>query len=215
MHRRNFLKVSGVSLTGLLIADFVKAQNKKIHVIQMPGAVEILSGDQYYSLHSSDRRTWNYKDIVVSLQSLNDKVSIDIQSPSLSLKEVKLSWKHNTTNTAKILGDHWERTYGDVSWQNINPSKKLPWYCIVHDDNNTTCFGVKTGCNTICYWQITNDKLQLTLHTRTGGDGLQLKNRTLHAADIVTTQNESNENAFATVRRFCKQMCDHPRLTVK
>jgi alpha-galactosidase len=213
MHRRNFLKVSGASLAGLLISDFVKSQNKKIHIIQMPDMVEILSGDQYYSLQTSDQHTWKYKDVVVELKSLSDKVSADVQSPSLALKEVRLSWKHNTTNTAKILGDHWERTYGDVSWQNINGSKKLPWYCVAHNDNNTTCFGVKTGGNTICYWQLSNDKLQLTLNTRTGGDGVELKNRTLHAADIVTTQNETNENAFATVRRFCKQMCDHPILT--
>jgi alpha-galactosidase len=36
----------------------------------------------------------------------------------------------------------------------------------------------------------------------------------LHTADIVTTKNESSENAFATVRRFCKQMCNDPK-TVK
>ena len=48
-----------------------------------------------------------------------------------------------------------------------------------------------------------------------GGNGVQLTHRKLHAADIVTTQNEGNENVFATVRRFCTQMCDNPRLTEK
>jgi alpha-galactosidase len=88
-------------------------------------------------------------------------------------------------------------------------------YCVAHDSNNTVCFGVKTGCNSICSWQITKDTLQLTLDTRTGGNGVQLKDRALHAADIVTTEKQGNENVFATVRRFCSQMCDAPRLTEK
>ena len=97
----------------------------------------------------------------------------------------------------------------------MNTSAKLPWYCVISDDNNTTCFGVKTGCKAICSWQVSDNTLQLTLDTRTGGNGVHLNNRKLHAADIVTTQNESSENAFATVRRFCSQMCDNPRLTEK
>ena len=215
MHRRHFIKTTGLSLAGLVISDFTVAGGKKNHTIQMPDVVEIFSGDQYFLLRSSDQHTWTYKDVIIGIKKLNDKIAVHVQSPTMALKEVKLSWKYNFKNSASILGDHWERTYGDVSWQKINSSKKLPWYCIAHDGNNTICFGVKTGCNTICSWQIANDTLKLTFDTRSGGNGVQLNTRTLYAADIVTTQNEGNENVFATVRRFCSQMCDNPRLTEK
>ena len=215
MHRKHFIKISSLSLAGLLIADFTKAGSRKTHVLQMPDAVEILSEDKYILLQSSDKQKWVYKDVVVYLKKMNDRIEVYVQSPTMLLKEVRLSWKYATSNTATILGDAWERTYGTISWQKINETKKLPWYCVAHQDDNTICFGVKTGCNTICSWQIANDKLQLTLDTRTGGNGVQLNDRTLHAADIVTTQNEGNENVFATVRRFCTQMCDNPRLTEK
>jgi alpha-galactosidase len=211
MHRKHFLKISTLSLTGLLISDYIKAHGKTPHTLQMPDAIEILLDDKYISLQSSDKQKWIYKDVIVEFKKLDDRIEVSVQSPTMPLKEVRLSWKYATTNTSTILGDAWERTYGDISWGKIDASKKLPWYCVAHDDNNTICFGVKTGCNTICFWQIANDKLQLTLDTRTGGNGVQLHNRTLHAADIVTTQNEGNENAFATVRRFCTQMCDSPR----
>ena len=59
---------------------------------------------------------------------------------------------------------------------------------------------------------VADNNLELTLDTRTGGNGVQLGNRKLNAAEIVTTKNEDNENVFATVRRFCKQMCDKPRI---
>ncbi|KAA9040720.1 hypothetical protein FW778_01380 [Ginsengibacter hankyongi] len=215
MHRKNFIKISSFSLASLLIADFTKAGSRKTHVLQMPDGVEILSEDKYILLQSSDKQKWVYKDVIVDLKKMNDRIEVYVQSPTLVLKEVRLSWKYATSNTATILGDAWERTYGTISWQKINETKKLPWYCIAHDANSTICFGVKTGCNTICSWKIANDKLQLALDTRTGGNGVQLHNRTLHAADIVTTKNEGNENVFATVRRFCTQMCDNPRLTEK
>ena len=138
MHRRHFIKTSGLSLAGLLITDFVKAGDKKKYIIQMPDVVEILTTDHYISLHTADQQTWNYKDISIELKKLNDVINVYVQSPTIALKEVKLSWKYNFKNSASILGDHWERTYGDVSWQKINSSKKLPWYCIARDGNNTT-----------------------------------------------------------------------------
>ncbi len=215
MNRRNFLQLSGASFASLLISDFMKDGSKKIHIIQMPDEVKILSGDKYFSLLSSDQHTWTYQNVIVELKALTNKVSIFTQSPTITLQEVKLIWKYSIQHKTKILGDHWERTYGDVSWQQINTSKKLPWYCVEYDDNNTTCLGVKTGCNAICYWQVAVNSLQLTLDTRTGGNGVQLGNRKLNGVEIVTTKNEDSENVFATVRRFCKQMCDHPRLPAK
>ncbi len=217
MRRRHFIKVSTLSLTGLLIADYIKAGGKKTYTLQMPDAVEIFYDDNHVLLNSSDKQKWIYKDVIIELKKLNERIEVYAQSPTIALKEVSLSWKYNFANNPDILGDAWERTYGDISWQKINNTqpKKLPWYCVTHDGNNAICFGVKTGCNTICSWQITSKKLQLTLDTRTGGNGVKLNSRTLHAADIVATQNEGNENVFATVRRFCTQMCENPRLTEK
>jgi alpha-galactosidase len=215
MQRKHFIKISTLSLAGLLINDFTKAGYKKNLVIQFPDEVKILVDDTFFLLQSSDHQTWKYKEVIVELKNNDDRLQVSVQSPQMALKEVKLSWKHATADTASILGDAYERTYGDISWQTINETKKLPWYCVAHDDNSTLCFGVKTGCNSICCWQISKDNLQLTLDVRNGGNGVQLKTRKLHAADILTTTNENNENTFATVRRFCSMMCDNPRLPEK
>ncbi len=212
MNRRHFIKISGASLATLLVSNYVKAEGISPTVIQMPDAVKILSGDDYLPLQSSDKQTWTYRDVIVRLKPNKDSVSVFIQSPTIPLKEVQLSWKYTTPKEAKILGDAWERTYGDVSFQPIDATKKLPWYCVEVNANNTTCFGVKTGCSAFCYWRVAENNLELNLDTRTGGVGVQLGTRMLHAADIVTTKNIDKENAFATVRRFCKQMCDKPRL---
>jgi alpha-galactosidase len=211
LNRRNFIQLTGVSLASLLVSDFIKAEGRKLTLMQMPDEVKIRSGDVDYSLQSSDKQTWNFRDIIVKLKNTKDSVLILVHSPTLALQEVRLSWKIPAVKNAVVLGDAWERTYGDISWQQINATKKLPWYCIEHDENNTICFGVKTGCSAICYWGVADNNLQLNLDTRSGGSGVQLGGRMLNAAEIVTTKNEDNENAFATVRRFCKQMCDKPR----
>jgi alpha-galactosidase len=214
MNRRNFIQLTGASLATLLVSDFVNAEGRKTNLIQMPDEVKIRSGDVDFSLQSSDKQTWIFRDVVVKLKNTKDSVAVLVHSSSLALQEVQLSWKIPAIKNAIVLGDAYERTYGDVSWQQINATKKLPWYCIEHDESNTICFGVKTGCSAICYWRIADNNLQLNLDTRSGGSGVQLGDRMLNAVEIVTTKNEGSENAFVTVRRFCKQMCDAPR-TVK
>jgi alpha-galactosidase len=211
LNRRNFIQVTGTSLAALLVSNYIKAEGLGITTIQLPDAVKILSGNDYLSMQSSDKLTWHYRDVIVKLKNNKDSVTVFIQSPTLPLKEVQLLWTYTAPKEVKILGDAWERTYGDVGFESINATKKLPWYCIEYDQNNTTCFGVKTGCSAICYWRVVENNLELNLDTRNGGNGVFLGTRMLRAADIVTTKNDSKENVFATARRFCKQMCDKPR----
>lgn len=181
----------------------------------MPDEVNLLSGNEYLPMHTTDGTAWIYKDVVVKTKKLKDAVAVHIQSPSTALTEVQLSWRFASQKQARVLGDAWERTYADIAFKPVGVSGKMPWYAIVHDQSNTTCFGVKTGCNSFCYWHIAEGKLHLNLDTRNGGAGVLLGDRTLHAVDIVTAKKQGNENVFATVRRFCKQMCDKPLTVAK
>ncbi|HJP63872.1 MAG TPA: hypothetical protein VJ844_10535, partial [Mucilaginibacter sp.] len=80
---------------------------------------------------------------------------------------------------------------------------------------STTGYGVKTGCNTICWWTLSSDAVELVMDTASGGIGVQLGQRELHAADIITTESNTGESAFTTTQRFCKMMCPDPRLPQK
>jgi len=211
LNRRHFIKLSGASLSSLLLSNYVKATGIGATLIQMPDEVKVLPADIYYSLQSPDKLTWNGRDIFIKLKNAKDAVSVLIHSPTIALKEVQLVWKIPGLKNANVLGDAWERTYGDISWQPVTVTKKLPWYCVEHNNDSTVCFGVKTGCAAICYWRVADDSLQLNLDIRNGGNGVQLGDRMLNAAEIVTAKNTDKENAFATVRRFCRQMCNAPQ----
>jgi alpha-galactosidase len=212
MQRRHFIKLTGASVGGLLISQWSHAEGNSIQTINMPDNVYIQTGDQWLPAQSTDQYLWAHRDTSIQLKKINDGVSVYIQSPSLSLQSVKLSWKYAQKSTTQLLGDHWERTYGDVHWQPAESTRKIPWYCILHDDTTATCFGVKTGCNSICYWQLGDGKMHLILDTHSGGNAVRLGERSLHAATIITTKNSSRENVFSTGQRFCRLMCEKPQL---
>jgi len=139
-------------------------------------------------------------------------MGVYIQSAKTALRGIRFKWKYSTSSNSKILGDSWERTYGDAGWKTVDLQVKNPWYVLLHDDTHTACFGVKTGCNTICWWSLDPQSIELTMDTQSGGVGVELGGRTLHAADIITTPGAADETPFLTAQRFCKLMCPQSRL---
>lgn len=178
----------------------------------MPDEVWVQSGADWFKLTSSNQSTYTYKDVIVTLQHAGSVLSVAVQCPTLPLNNIRLDWKHAITTSTSCLVDHWERTYGDVGWLTPAANKKMPWYFIQHDDAGAACFGVQTGPNTICHWQLNDSKLQLFMDARNGGNGVQLGARKLHAANIITTKNTAGETLFTTAQRFCKLMCTKPLL---
>ena len=212
MNRRHFVKLSSTTAAAILFSRLTSLADNKTNIIHMPDEVWAQSGTDWFKLTASNSSIYIYKDIQVRLRQNENALAVFTVSPTLQLNAVRLKWKHSLNQPTKVLGDHWERSYGDLAWKAPHATAKNPWYVLLHDDKDTTCFGVKTGCNSICWWAVGNDTLELTMDTASGGMGVLLGQRELHAADIVTTQNTANENAFATARRFCKIMCPVQRL---
>ena len=211
MNRRNFVRLSGTALAGLLVVKQNYAASKSFKFVKLPSNVLIKLDDGIHSLISSGSDKWMYKDVTIYLKHTTDALSVQVSAP-YPLHEVILKWDYTTQKNTTVLGDHWERTYGDVFFQPPVFERKLPWYFIQHNEKNTVCFGVKTGCNTICHWQLNEGLMQLTMDTRSAGVGVHLGERLLSCAEIITTETENNENTFATARRFCSMMCEKPRL---
>ncbi|MCR8559086.1 hypothetical protein KXD93_15625 [Mucilaginibacter sp. BJC16-A38] len=210
MHRRNFVKLSATTMAALLFSRITYA-NGSTALMNTPDEVWGQAGADWFQFKSSGNN-FVYRDIEVSLKVNGHSTGVYIQSPTSHLTGIRLKWKHQTQSAVQILGDHWERSYGDLAWKTLGGSTKNPWYVLFNDSGHTACFGVKTGADAICWWAVTQNSLELTLDTHSGGAGVQLGTRKLHAADIITTQSGIGENAFATDHRFCKMMCDKPRL---
>jgi alpha-galactosidase len=211
MNRRHFVKISAATSAALLFSRITSLADGANSVINLPDQVWAESGKDWFELKLSNG-LYTYKQVEVTLKQNGDTLSVFVQSPGAELNAVRLKWKHETVAATKVLGDKWERSYGDLAWKAPDGGVKNPWYAILYDGSQSACFGVKTGCNAICWWSVKNDSLELTLDTQSGGVGVQLRARKLHAADVITTKSKEGENPFATTQRFCRLMCPVPRL---
>jgi len=211
MNRRHFVKLSATTSAAILFSRITSAADSG-HLINMPGGVWAQAGAEWFKLQPKGNLRYAYKDTEVSLKVNGNALGVYVQSPVTALTGIRLKWNYEVNQHAKVLGDSWERTYGDVAWKNPDAAVKNPWYVLLHDERHTACFGVKTGCNAMCWWKLNPESIELTLDTRSGGNGVELGNRKLHAADIITTQSTPTETPFLTARRFCRLMCEKQRL---
>ena len=212
MNRRHFVKISAATTTAVLFSRITSLASGSVPVMNLPDEVWAKSGADWFQLKHSNSTAYIYKHIEVSLKQNGDALSVYVQSPGVQLNTVRLKWKHETAQSAGVLGDHWERSYGDLAWKNQDADTKNPWYVVLHDGKQSACFGVKTGCNSICWWTIKNDSIELTMDTQSGGVGVVLGQRKLHAADVITTKSIDGETPFITTQRFCRLMCPVTRL---
>ena len=212
MNRRHFVQISGTTLAGLLFLKQSLAGDPPVHLVRLPSTVMVKLDDGLHLLAPSGADQWDYKDVRVFTRYAGEALKIIVQSPREPLHKIILKWDYPQDTNTRILGDHWERSYGDLFFQPNLFGRKLPWYFIQHNGKSTVCFGVKTGSNSICYWQMGNGSMQLSLDTRSAGIGVSLGERTLNCAEVVATRSTPAENAFGAARRFCGMLCEKPRL---
>ncbi|HEY4334728.1 MAG TPA: hypothetical protein VGM89_02495, partial [Puia sp.] len=210
MDRRRFIRLTGLS-TASLVFTRLDAAGSAVQTIDFPTAVSVLSGGQWTALQGSGDR-WTQGPFEVLVQHSGGALDIRLRAPGKELEKVKLSWKQAFDGNTRYLGDQWERSYGDLQWGPVAESRKAPWYVLIHNGHETACFGVKTGARSIADWEVSQSELNLVLDTHSGGEGVLLGDRTLHAATIVTMKSKEGETPFATDHRFCRLLCDTPRL---
>ena len=130
MNRRHFIQVSGVSLASVLTSNsiFALPGEPLSWLIHFPDEVSAIINGQSIKLTSKDKEVWTYQALVVDMKTRNTGLEINIQAPKLSLSEVVLRWKTKRENVTTVLNDHWERTYGDISWHTAHATvhRRLP-----------------------------------------------------------------------------------------
>ena len=132
-----------------------------------------------------------------------------------AISAVTLSWEANFAPTAKVLGDAWERTYGDTYWRGICEKRDMPWYFLLNVDGRTEGWGVETQPNALAMWRATTNRVELVIDVRAGGRPVELKGRTLEAVRIVRGKSAAGESAWDFGHRFCRMMCPKPKLPKK
>ena len=214
MQRRRFLQVSGLSVASFLFIRVDPLTGNTVKGLRFPDSVIVRCHGEWILLQGA-AENWKYEDILVNFRENGDALSLFVSVTHRALEFIKCSWNQASPVSFKSLADHWERSYGDLAWESISNFRRAPWYILISDGAQTHAFGVKTGANSICSWQVSPEALDLVVDTNSGGSGVLLGERTLHAADIVTTENLPGENPFHTDVRFCRMMCAKAKLPVQ
>ncbi len=143
-------------------------------------------------------------DITLTID-IDKTLAATISSPKQAVKRVRLRWNQPTEKNVRILGDHWERSYGDLEFRGIVAERALPWYFVASDGYNVTCSGVLTGPNSLCYWNVDASGVTLTMDCRSGGVGVQLGDRSLLLAEIMF-DSYAAISEYEASRDFCRQL---------
>ena len=141
-----------------------------------------------------------------------NRLLVFLTSAAEPVSFVRLSWPVPLEEKALLLGDAWERGYGDLSWRRIDPDFVMPWYVMVYENGLTHGYGVETGCASMAHWKADGKAMILTLDVRNGGEGVLLNGRKLLAATVLCREGGSGEKPFEAAQAFCRMMCPHPRM---
>lgn len=147
-------------------------------------------------------------DAEVELTENNDCLDVYITAENALPEFIILRWNGRTDTPVSVLGDTWERSYGDLHWHGIEENKFMPWYFMATDGNFHTGYGVKTGCNSFVSFQFDDGGITAWIDVRNGSFGVHLDGRRLLACSFVCKK--YGGSAFAALCDFCHTMCEYP-----
>jgi alpha-galactosidase len=151
---------------------------------------------------------------VVDLDRTVAGQEVRVSCPTGPLSRVVLRWETNFPGDTIFLGDAWERSYGDLHWRFLQPERIMPWYFAAHQEASGRTFmaGVRTQPAALCFWTVDAVGISLWLDFRNGGGPARPGDRQLAAATIVTLATPKTESPHSALTRFCRRLCDAPRL---
>jgi alpha-galactosidase len=218
LSRRRFLACATASMMSAAAAPGQKSSTRSAAARGIPFEIEREPDDAavFCGIESRTDLTrrgeeWRAGDIVLQLSKDKAATSIVLSAPSIEPTHVRLRWKGSLPVDARILGDAWERSYGDLAWQGCRAERCLPWYAAISADDLTFAYGVLCGASAFAFWQVDTAGLTLWLDVRNGGSGVRLGQRALHVASVTSMQGKEGESALRMLTRFCALLSPRPR----
>ena len=224
--RREFLQQSAGVAAGLSIsgsegiqhddgAPLVLAAQPRtfLDLIRPPDTVIVqTTSTAERSLPRTGQGRWEEGGLLVTTVPDRRVLRLQLSSPSTAVRRLRLRWRGRLDGVRQLLGDAWERGYGDLEWRGFVPDRVMPWYFAAFDGRATHGYGVRTSAKAFCFWQADPQGISLWADVRSGGAPIELGSRTLTVCEIVCREGRADESAFSAVHAFCQEMCPRPKL---
>jgi alpha-galactosidase len=121
-----------------------------------------------------------------------------------------LRWEIEIPVGSRILGDAWERAYGNLGWTGLNPERCLPWYFLLRHGRKVEGMGVQTRPNAMVSFSVDPNGITAYLDLRCGGLGVDLGNRELEVCTFLA--HTYIGNSLEAARNFCALLSPDPIL---
>ena len=122
---------------------------------------------------------------------------------------VELQWNFASKDDVYVLGDAWERSYGELEFRKLcDIDRNMPWYFIATDKKTSFCFGVKTQPNAFVGFTYKADGIKALVDCRNGSCGVELNGRKTLLATFVYKKIALNLESFN-----CKILTDEKWIT--
>ena len=151
---------------------------------------------------------------------LTDGLTVRLKSEKSGVSFLTLRWNIPMRPNVKVLGDAWERGYGDLQWLPMDSTRGMPWYMAISNGSDrdpdtshrlTECFGVGVLPNALALWKCDGDGVTLILDLRNGCQPTLLGDRILDCATVYMKEYPAC-SAFSALKDFCQVMSPTPLL---
>jgi alpha-galactosidase len=181
-------------------------------VLRVPDLVTVFFEGGQADLRHAGNGVWQAPGLEVLTTPAGGQLHVTLAAPTVAAIRLRLRWHVDLSATRAFLGDHWERSYGDLEWRSEVPNRPMPWYFMAWNGTATAAFGVATAPSAFCFWNADRAGVTLWADVRSGGVGVQLGARVLPVCDVCVRPGRQGESPFAATRAFCRQMCRTPLL---
>ncbi len=181
----------------------------RLNVQRPPDMVTVFTEDGPREARAAGE-DWQASGTLLRIAPQENALAVALTQAEAPIVRIRLRWRGQLP-ALRVLGDHWERGYGDLEWRGIVPERPLPWYFVAWDGSAAMGCGVMTGANAICFWQVDEDGVSLWVDTRCGAVGF-LPKEPLELCRVVELPVCEGETPFAAACRLCGLLCPNPRL---
>ena len=150
-----------------------------------------------------------HRDAELEFFEKDNRLDVYITAEKSLPKFVVLRWNGSTDSRVSVLGDDWERSYGNLAWRGIEENRFMPWYFMISDGKMHTGYGVETGCNSFVSFEFDDSGITAWIDVRNGSFGVRLDGRKLLTCSFVCESYEGMSE-FSALYHFCRRMCSSP-----
>jgi alpha-galactosidase len=181
-------------------------------VFVQPGEAPPVQAGRAGDLDGTPRWTASEAEVRVSHRA-DGSLAVHVACPR-ELSRVVLRWRHSIAPGSLLMGDAWERSYGDLQWRPVQAERVLPWYWLAHDPatGQSRGAGVEVRPAAFCAWTVDPAGVSLWLDLRNGGGPVRLGDRSLHAATVHAVRGGPSRSPWQTTRELCRFLAPEPPL---